>query len=602
MQAIILAAGMGRRLGELTKDKAKCMITVNDITLIERMLKQLDKFKLSRIILVVGFEHIKLMDFINSLNVNTDIVYIENPVYDKTNNIYSLSLASDYLISEDSLILESDLIFEDKVLEELLKDKRDTLALVDKYEGWMDGTVIKINDEDIITDIISGAKMDFSENDYYKTVNIYKFGKEFSTSLYVPFLRAYLHALGNNQYYEQVLRVITILDEPIIRAKRLSGELWYEVDNIQDMDIAASMFEPDDDKKLKLFQERYGGYWRYPKLIDFCYLVNPFFPPPKLINELKFNIENLISAYPSGLNVNTLIAAKKYDVRPEYIIIGNGAAELIKLLIEGINDKIGFIYPTFEEYPNRLAEEKRVVFTPENQDFSYSAQDIINFYNDKDIAALIIINPDNPSGNYMDKNSIFALLDWSVTKNILLVIDESFIDFSYDYPFTLIDNNIVEKYRNLIVVKSISKSYGVPGLRLGVLVTSDEKLVKSIKKDLPIWNINSFAEFYMQIEEKYKPDYVNSLVMLKKTREKFVSDLIATGVLRIIPSQADFVMAEVLKGLSAHELTKTLLINHNILIKDLSSKLAYTGRQYVRIAVKNEDDNNKLINALNEIL
>jgi hypothetical protein len=138
--------------------------------------------------------------------------------------------------------------------------------------------------------------MDFSESDYYKTVNIYKFSKDFSASLYVPFLKAYLHALGDNQYYEQVLRVITILDEPAIKAKRLSGQVWYEIDNIQDMDIAASLFEPDDNKRFELMRERHGGYWRYPKLIDFCYMVNPFFPPKRMMNEILLNFGKLIAS------------------------------------------------------------------------------------------------------------------------------------------------------------------------------------------------------------------------------------------------------------------------------------------------------------------
>ena len=622
MQAIILAAGMGRRLKDLTKDRAKCMITINGITLIERMLRQLDKLALSGIVIVVGFQEQKLRDFISSLGITTQITYVNNPVYDRTNNIYSLSLASDFLVNEDTIILESDLIFEDSVLTELLHDERDTLALVDKYEGWMDGTVVKINADDSITDIISGARLDFSEEDYYKTVNIYKFSKEFSASLYVPFLTAYLHALGNNQYYEQVLRAIMILDEPVIRAKRLSAQIWYEIDNIQDMDIASSLFEPDEDRKLELMQERYGGYWRYPKLIDFCYLVNPFFPPKRMMNEISCNFERLMTSYPSGLGVNTLLATKKYNVSQEYIVIGNGAAELIKSFMEVGKDirkrnqadksgasfttdtavnKVGLIYPTFEEYPNRLPEGKRVVFIPENENFSYSAEDVINFFADKDIGALVIINPDNPMGNYIGKKGIAKLLDWSAAKNIRLLIDESFVDFSDEYPCSLLDNDLIKKYRNLVVVKSISKSYGVPGLRLGVLASSDTELISDIKNNVSIWNINSFAEFFMQIEEKYNSDYDYSLEMLRKTRRKFISDLSETKTLRVIPSQAVFVAAEILGGIPARELTKTLLLKYNLFIKDLSTKTTFTGGQYIRIAIKTEEDNDRLIIALKEI-
>jgi histidinol-phosphate/aromatic aminotransferase/cobyric acid decarboxylase-like protein len=604
MQAVILAAGMGKRLKDLTKDRAKCMVEINGVSLISRMLHQLDKLNLSRIVVVVGFRGDKLIEYISSLGISTDVAYVENEVYDETNNIYSLSLAKDYLLAEDTLLFESDLIFEDSVLTELLEDERGTLALVDKYEGWMDGTVIKISSEDTITEIVSGAKMDFSERDYYKTVNIYKFSKEFSEMLYVPFLEAYLHAIGTNQYYEQVLRVITILDEPVIKAKRLSGQVWYEIDNIQDIDIASSLFEPDEDKRLNAIQERFGGYWRYPKMVDFCYLVNPFFPPKKLLNEIKSNFNQLISSYPSGMKVNSLLAAKKFNVNPDHIVIGNGAAELIKPIISEFSGKIGFVFPTFEEYPNRAADDNRIVFTPRNDSFSYTASDIIDYFADKPIEALVLINPDNPSGNYIDRVGVFALIDWSEKRGIKLLIDESFVDFAREFPFTLLDNDTLVNHPNLIVVKSISKSYGVPGLRLGVLAASDSELIRRLKKDVSIWNINSLAEFYMQIEEKYKQDYKRSLDKMRRARTEFAAALNATGALRVIPSEADYFMAEVLQGkveMSAKSLTKLLLFKYGLLIKDLSSKFDFTNKQYVRIAVRSREDNEKLVRAVKEI-
>ena len=239
MQAIILAAGMGRRLKELTQNNTKCMVRVNGVTLIERMLRQIESRHLSRIVIVVGYEGQKLIDYIDTLGINMPIVYINNPVYNKTNNIYSLALAKDWLCKEDTLLFESDLIFEDSVLDELLNDERDTLALVDKYESWMDGTCVKLSDDDSIEEFVPGKRFRFDEKDeYYKTVNIYKFSKEFSTTHYVPFLDAYEKALGENEYYEQVLRVITMLDDPGIRAKRLNGQKWYEIDDINDLDFA----------------------------------------------------------------------------------------------------------------------------------------------------------------------------------------------------------------------------------------------------------------------------------------------------------------------------------------------------------------------------
>ncbi len=602
MQGLILAAGMGKRLKELTQDNTKCMVRVNGVSLIERMLHQLDQLHLSRIVIVIGYEGKKLVQYISTLDIATDICYVENPIYDKTNNIYSLALAKDYLVKEDTLLLESDLIFEDSVLAALLEDERETLALVDKYENWMDGTVIRVDGQDKILDFIPGSKFVFEDiPEYYKTVNIYKFSRHFSEFHYVPFLDAYSKALGNNEYYEQVLRVITMLDEPEIRAKRLDGQLWYEIDDIQDLDIAASMFAPDDEKKVELIQQRYGGYWRYPKMLDFCYLVNPYFPPQRLMDEVKANFEALFTQYPSGMRVNSLLAGKNFGVGEEQILVGNGAAELIKSLMGQLQGRTGLIRPTFEEYPNRYREEDEVVFLPENENFTYTASDLKEFFQDKEIKNLILVNPDNPTGNYLSRTELLELAAWTGRGGIRLIVDESFADFSEEGS-TLIEREILEQYPHLYVMKSISKSYGVPGLRLGVMASGDTAAVSRMKKDVAIWNINSFAEFYMQIEEKYKKDYARSLGLLREERERFYRLLERIPEIRVIPSQANYMMAEIINGMTSKELTKRLLLGHHIFIKDLSGKINRGNRQFVRIAVRNAQDNDRLGQALKDEL
>lgn len=601
MQAVILAAGMGKRLKELTQNSTKCMVKVNGQTLIERMLSQIEARDFSRIIIVVGYEGQKLIDYISTLNVKKPIVYVENPIYDKTNNIYSLSLAKDYLCEEDTMLFESDLIFEDSLIDVLFEDPRDTLALVDKYESWMDGTCVKIADDDSIEAFVPGKKFKFNEiKSYYKTVNIYKFSKHFSQTHYVPFLDAYTKALGDNEYYEQVLRVITMLDDPEIKAKRLNGQMWYEIDDIQDLDIATSMFAPDPDVKVELLQARYGGYWRYPRVLDFCYLVNPYFPPQKLVDEIKASFETLLTQYPSGMRVNSLLAAKNFGVHIENILVGNGAAELIKALMEHLGGVSGFIRPTFEEYPNRYSKDNSEYFMPKNENYSYDENDIIEFFDGKNIDNLVIVNPDNPTGNYITKAGLIKLVEWSATKGVRLVIDESFVDFADEIDSTLIEQSILDENSHLFVMKSISKSYGVPGLRLGVLASGDIDEIAYLKKNVAIWNINSFAEFYMQIEEKYKKDYTSALVKIRAERARYLAELDKIEGLRIIPSQANYVMAELVCEHTTKEITRRLLIEYNILIKDLSSKMG--GKQYLRLAVRNTEDNDRLIAALKEVL
>ena len=393
-----------------------------------------------------------------------------------------------------------------------------------------------------------------------------------------------------------------MLDDTELRAKRLEGQKWYEIDDVQDLDIASSMFTSDADQKVKLLQSRYGGYWRYPKLIDFCYLVNPYYPPKRMINEIKNSFETLLTEYPSGMRVNSLLAAKNFGVRQEQIAIGNGAAELIKSIMEGFSGKTGFIRPTFEEYPNRFSKTESVIMCPETEDFSYTADDVISFFDNKNIDNLVLINPDNPSGSYMPKSELIKIVEWCGTRNIRLVIDESFSDFADDADSTLINSEMLDKYPHLIVIKSISKSYGVPGLRLGLLASGDAELISDIKKNVAIWNINSFGEFYMQIAEKYNSDYAQALKLFRDERRRFGESLKKLDGLKVFDSQANYFMIELTAGISAKELTKKLLIEENILIKDLSEKIGREGKEYIRVAIRNTEDNDVLVNALKKHL
>ena len=606
MQALILAAGMGKRLGELTQNNTKCMVKVNDVTLIERLLHQLDAIKtpepLSRVVIVTGYEGQKLRDFIKTLDIQLPVEYVDNPIYATTNNIFSLYLAKDYLLKEDTLLFESDLIFEDAVIDKLLQAPYPSLALVSKYESWMDGTVVKIGEDCEIEQFIPGTDFRYDEShSYYKTVNIYKFSKKFSSSHYVPFLEAYSKALGNNEYYEQVLRVITLLDKPEIKALPLNGELWYEIDDVQDLDIAESIFCPPNEK-LKRMESRYGGYWRYPRILDFCYLVNPYFPNARLMTELKANFEALVRNYPSGMRVNSLLAGKYFGIRQEYVCVGNGAAELIKGLMETLEGKLGVILPTFEEYPNRLSPDRLEAMLTVDKDFAYTAKDIMSYFADKDISSLLLVNPDNPSGNFIPLEDLLCLCRWGAEKGIRLIIDESFVDFSEGTPHnTLLTNAILEANPHLTVVKSISKSYGVPGLRLGIIATVDTAFIARLKKDVAIWNINSLGEFYMQIFGKYEKQYQFACRQFMNERERFIKNLKTIPYLRPLPSQANYLMCEVLPPYTSRELTEQLLANYSILIKDCSGKKAVKGRNFIRLAVRDTKDNDALVEALRQL-
>ena len=619
MQAIILAAGMGRRLGEYTKDNTKCMVPVNGVRLIDRLLGQLAKQDLKRIIIVVGYQGQALRNYIEEQYLkpqtsdfrHLNIEFAENPIYDKTNNIYSLALVKDKLQEDDTLLIESDLIFSDRIIPMIVDNPYPNLALVAKYETWMDGTMVRLDEDQNIVNFISKDAFDYNEVDaYYKTVNIYKLSQTFSQQKYVPFLDAYTKAVGNNEYYENVLRIISLLNNHDMKALPIGNEKWYEIDDKQDLDIAEALFADEKDV-LRKYYGRYGGFWRFPQMLDFCYLVNPYFPSKRMKDELRANFDTLLTEYPSGMKVNTLIASKSFGVSEPYIVPGNGAAELIKILMEthpqplpnGRGGKTGFIRPTFEEYPNRYDKDSQVTFVPQKADYRYTADDLMAFFGDKDIQQLMVINPDNPTGNFIPKKDILRLAQWCEERQIRLVVDESFVDFSEDYATnSLLSDEILEAYPHMAVMKSISKSYGVPGLRLGILCSADKELIARIKKEVSIWNLNSFAEFFMQIYNKHEKDYERACAKFVAERADFQEQLQQIPFFHVMPSQANYFLCEVLPPYKASEIVIYMLKQHNILTRDCSLKPGLDPtKQYMRIAVRDHADNSRLVNGLKEL-
>ncbi len=320
-------------------------------------------------------------------------------------------------------------------------------------------------------------------------------------------------------------------------------------------------------------------------------------------DEIRANFDTLLTQYPSGMKVNSLLAGKYFGIRQEFVCVGNGAAELIKCLVENhCTGKTGFILPTFEEYPNRADAEDKVTFTASNPDFRYTAQDLKEFFKDKGIKNLLLINPDNPSGNYIPFDELKGLIEWTAKNSINLIVDESFVDFTENYrQASLLNNDILAANPHLTVVKSISKSYGVPGLRLGIVASGNTAMMDRMRKEVAIWNINSFAEFYMQIFNKYEKDYQEACGKFIQERTLFYNELKEIPFLRVIPSMANYFLCEVTGKYSSSQLTQKLLDESNILIKDCGQKNAFAGKNYIRIAIRDREDNSKLVQKLRQL-
>lgn len=602
MQALMLAAGKGSRLGRYTKDNTKCMLEVNGKTLLERCIDALKEANINKLVLVLGYKKENVINYIKDkgLDKKIEIEYVFNEDYDITNNIYSLFLAKDIFKREDTILLESDLIYEPSIIKELIESKYDNAAVLAKYEQWMDGTVVTLDSEKNILEFTEKQDFDYDKiNKYYKTVNIYKFSKEYIEKYYIPFLEAYVKAYGNNCYYELVLKVISGINKSLLKGYVIKNKKWYEIDDCQDLDISELLFSKEENT-LDLYKKRFGGYWRFEGLKDYCYLVNPYFPSEQMLNKLKYNFKELISSYPSTLYIQNKCISRFFNIDEEKIIVGNGAAEIINYLRNIIKGKIGVVIPTFNEYIRCFPDNEIIEINSCDNDYKITKEMLLS-YKDK-VDNLIVINPDNPSSNFISKEDIIEIIDEYSKNNKKIIIDESFIDFAdEDIRYSLLSDNILDKYKNLYVIKSIGKSYGIGGLRLGVLCSSDYESLKIMKEKMPVWNINSIAEYFLQIFPIYKKDYENSCNKISEERKFMIEALNKNDKIKVYNSQANYLMCE-LKELNSSDLTLYLLKNNNIFIKDLKNKKGFENKEMIRIAIKSHDDNIEIINAINSYL
>ena len=529
-----------------------------------------------------------------------EIEFIDNPVFDKTNNIYSLSLAIEEMAKDDTVLLESDLIYDYELVKRIVESPNKNLVSVAKYEQWMDGTVIQIDQDKNVLEFIEKKNFSFSQvENYYKTVNIYKFSKEFINKEFIPFLDAYIKAYGQNEYYELVLKIIAHLSRSQLKAIDVSEFNWYEIDDAQDLDIANGLFSTGYEK-LVHFQKRYGGYWRFDDILDYCYLVNPYFPPKSMIEKINYFSTQLITQYPSGQGIECINAGRLFDgLKEDFICVGNGAAELINSLGHLLKGNMLVTKSVFNEYVRCFKNCKFNIYDMYEDNYKFNTEKIKKNIDKNDI--ICIVNPDNPTGAFMSYEDAISIINECEEKNKIVIFDESFIDFAKkDNRYTLLDNEVLKKYKNLIVVKSISKSYGVPGVRLGVIASSNLKLIKEVKEDISVWNINSYGEYFLQIANLYKKEYIEACNKISQERQRFIEDLRQIKDIEVYDSEANYVLCNLGTKNSTEIAAK--LLEEKIFIKDLRTKSAFKDMNYIRLAVRTEEENKYLVERLSRAM
>ena len=597
---MILAAGTGSRLRPLTDGIPKCLAEVGGTPILLRTLSTLAECGLNNVTLVVGHLGQEIVDAVGDCWQGLDVRYVWALNYAKTNNIVSLWEARESL-DQDILLLEGDVVFEKEVLQRLLSAEGDAMV-VSQYRSVHSGTVVSLDRErHYVAELILDSAQDkaFDYSDVFKTVNIYKFSLGFLAEQLVPSLRRALQAGSVQRFYEAELR------EPIQEgcvnfvAVDVSDLKWYEVDDYNELEAANYLFTAPK-KRLARIHDLHGGYWRYG-FKDHSYLYNLYFPPEAMLEHFQRNMRSIVTSYPVAQGELARLVGNWTGAPAEQIAVANGASELIKILGGSLASSITIPVPSFNEYENVIEPANLYRFYLDPATFELDVDGFASSAIAARSKAAIVVTPNNPTSLSVPIQDLLRLAETLLSHGITLVVDESFIDFSRN-GLTNSIQPYLDQYSNVILLKSMSKVFGIAGLRLGYLLSSNQAAVSSIRAELPIWNINGLGEEFLRVVGRYRNEFFESCEHVKRDRDDFYEMLLDVPGIRPVKPDANFILCEVEHpGITGPDLVSRLFEHHDILVKDCGGKSMHDGERYLRIASRTASENRQLAEALRRL-
>ncbi len=596
-RAIILAAGMGSRMLPLTTEVPKCLVEVNGVPILFRGLRVLASAGVTEAIIVVGHEGAQVRRRVGARFEGIDMVYVDAPSYASTNNIRSLWDARGYC-DEDILLLEGDVVFDRRVVVRLCEQAGSSMAVAPDEDGFS-GTVVRRDDAGLVTSFILGADLGEESDhiDLHKTVNIYLLRADALCDLIVPELCRQVEQGNVQAYYESVFRDLvadgTLLD---LVAVDVSGSRWYELDDRRDLEIAEFMFLSRDGQYDRI-QTLHGSHWRYG-VVDHSYLYNLHFPPQAMLDGFGQELLDIVTNYPVGQVELDRLTAQWTGTDPAGMVVSNGAAQLIKVLGQFFVDKLTIPVPSFNEYENVLRPDQldRVALDPVT--FELDLDEFAESARRAGSNAAVLVTPNNPTALAVGRGEILELARRLAEHQCRLIVDESFIEFSRAGRSASVEGDVAD-HPNLVVLKSMSKVFGVAGLRLGYLLTSDHAFAAAVRAELPIWNLNGLAESFLRRVGRYRREFDASCEIVRDTCQDLFLALRDLPGLAPIRPDANFVFAKITApGITGPALARRMYVEHGILIKDCASKTMPDAHLYLRIASRTPAENRRLVDAL----
>ena len=354
-------------------------------------------------------------------------------------------------------------------------------------------------------------------------------------------------------------------------------------------------------------QERYdfvssqhGGYWRHD-FIDHNYLYNLYFPPEEFFTHLTRQIHQLVLNYPIAQKDLAGLVGDLIDQPLERVVVGNGAAELIKI-IAGMGRKIIVPVPSFNEYANAAPAGTVVEFAIEAPSFQLDVDKFAAEAIRCQAGLAVVVSPNNPTSLLVPKVELIRLLKKLADHDCMLIVDESFIDFAGNCDQETLATEL-DQYPNLAIFKSMSKAYGICGIRIGYMLTANSEFAAQVRQGLHSWNINGFAEEFLRLAPQYRQQFRESCNKVKADRDHFYELLQTIPAMTVYRPDANYIFCRLPDHApSGPQVTEALFLQHNIYIKHCQGKTMAESDRYLRIASRTQAENKRLVKALGAII